>query len=44
MDALQDMRTQGKVRWIGMSTTLPHLSTYLSWDVFDVYQIPYSAL
>lgn len=44
VDALQDMRTQGKVRWIGMSTTLPHLPTYLSWDVFDVYQIPYSAL
>ena len=44
VEALQDMRTQGKVRWIGMSTTLPHLPTYLSWDVFDVYQIPYSAL
>ena len=44
VDALQDMRTQGKVRWIGMSTTLPHLPTYLDWDVFDVYQIPYSAL
>ena len=42
--ALQDMRAQGKVRWIGASTTLPHLPTYLSWDVFDVYQIPYSAL
>ena len=44
VEALQDMRTQGKVRWIGMSTTLPHLPTYLSWDVFDAYQIPYSAL
>ena len=44
VDALQDMRAQGKVRWIGMSTTLPHLPTYLDWDVFDVYQIPYSAL
>lgn len=44
VQALQDMRTQGKVRWIGMSTTLPHLPTYLAWDVFDVYQIPYSAL
>ena len=44
VQALQDMRAQGKVRWIGMSTTLPHLPTYLEWDVFDVYQIPYSAL
>ena len=44
VQALQDMRAQGKVRWIGMSTTLPHLPTYLDWDVFDAYQIPYSAL
>jgi len=44
VQALQDMRAQGKVRWIGMSTTLPHLPTYLEWDVFDAYQIPYSAL
>lgn len=44
VQALQDMRAQGKVRWIGMSTTLPHLPTYLESDVFDVYQIPYSAL
>lgn len=44
VDALQDMRQQGKVRWIGMSTTLPHLPTFLEWDVFDVFQIPYSAL
>ena len=42
--ALQDMREQGKVRWIGVSTTLPHLPTYLEWGVFDVFQIPYSAL
>ena len=42
--ALQDMQRQGKVRWIGASTKLPHLSTYLDWGVFDVFQIPYSAL
>jgi aryl-alcohol dehydrogenase-like predicted oxidoreductase len=42
--ALQEMKTQGKVRWIGVSTTLPHLPTFLAWDVFDVFQIPYSAL
>ena len=44
VEALQEMRAQGKVRWIGISTTLPYLSTYLQWGVFDVYQIPYSAL
>ena len=42
--ALQEMRHQGKVRWIGVSTTVPHLPTYLGWGVFDVFQIPYSAL
>ena len=41
---LQDMRTQGYVRWIGVSSTLPHLPTFLDWDVFDVFQIPYSLL
>ena len=41
---LEEMRQQGKVRWIGVSTTLPHQPTYLEWGVFDVFQIPYSAL
>lgn len=44
VDALKEMRSSGKVRWIGASTTLPHLPTYLTWGVFDVFQIPYSAL
>jgi aryl-alcohol dehydrogenase-like predicted oxidoreductase len=44
VDALLDMRRQGKVRWIGVSTTLPDLPTYLQWGVFDTFQIPYSAL
>ena len=44
VDALQQMRQQGKVRWIAASTTLPHLPTYLEWGVFDAFQIPYSAL
>ena len=42
--ALEEMREQGKVRWIGVSTTLPDLPTYLEWGLFDVFQIPYSAL
>lgn len=44
IDALEEMRKQGRVRWIGVSTTLPHLPTFLKWGVFDVFQIPYSAL
>ena len=42
--ALQEMKEQGKVRWIGVSATHPHLETYISWGVFDCFQIPYSAL
>ena len=44
VDALKEMRSQGKVRFIGISTTVPHLPTYLDWGVFDTFQIPYSAL
>jgi aryl-alcohol dehydrogenase-like predicted oxidoreductase len=42
--ALQEMKEQGKVRWIGISATHPHLETYIGWRVFDSFQIPYSAL
>lgn len=44
VQSLQDMQQQGKVRWIGVSSTLPHLPTFLEWGVFDVFQIPYSGL
>lgn len=42
--ALEDMRQQGKVRFIGISSTAPHLDTFIGWGVFDTFQIPYSAL
>ena len=41
---LEDMRKEGKVRWIGCSSTLPDILTYIGWGVFDVFQVPYSAL
>jgi aryl-alcohol dehydrogenase-like predicted oxidoreductase len=44
VDALKEMRQQGKTRCISISTTLPHLPVYLKWGVFDTFQIPYSAL
>jgi aryl-alcohol dehydrogenase-like predicted oxidoreductase len=44
VESLKKMRDEGKVRWISISTTLPHLPTYLEWGVFDTFQIPYSAL
>ncbi len=44
VSVLQEMKQQGKIRFIGISTTLPHLPTYLQWGVFDTFQIPYSGL
>ena len=44
VSVLQEMKAQGKVRWIGISSTNPHLETYIGWGVFDTFQIPYSAL
>jgi aryl-alcohol dehydrogenase-like predicted oxidoreductase len=44
VQALLDLQRQGKVRYIGMSGTLPNLVDHLDMGVFDVYQIPYSAL
>jgi aryl-alcohol dehydrogenase-like predicted oxidoreductase len=41
---LQSARDQGKVRFIGMSGTLPHLPDHIAMGVFDAFQIPYSAL
>ena len=41
---LQEMKQQGKVRWIGCSSTHPHIESYIESGVFDVFQIPYSAL
>jgi aryl-alcohol dehydrogenase-like predicted oxidoreductase len=41
---LQALRDAGKVRFLGMSGILPNLPDHLAMGVFDVFQIPYSAL
>lgn len=41
---LEDARAAGQTRFIGVSTTLPHLPYYLDLGLFDTFQIPYSAL
>src|SRR5262249_52415577 len=41
---MQDIKKQGKVRHIAISSTLPHIPTFLKWNAFDAFQIPYSAL
>jgi aryl-alcohol dehydrogenase-like predicted oxidoreductase len=44
VEALLELKAAGKVRFIGMSGTLPHLKDHIAMDVFDVFQIPYSAV
>jgi aryl-alcohol dehydrogenase-like predicted oxidoreductase len=44
LEGLLDLRRQGKVRFIGMSGTLPNLPEQIEMGVFDVFQIPYSAV
>ncbi|MCZ8515286.1 aldo/keto reductase [Paenibacillus filicis] len=44
VEILREIQTSGKVRWIGISSTLPHISKYIESGVFDSFQIPYSAL
>jgi len=41
---LQSLRDEGKVRFLGMSGTLPHLPDHIAMNAFDVFQIPYSAV
>jgi aryl-alcohol dehydrogenase-like predicted oxidoreductase len=44
LDAVMELREAGKVRFIGMSGTLPHVKDHIAMGVFDVFQIPYSAV
>jgi aryl-alcohol dehydrogenase-like predicted oxidoreductase len=44
LEALQDLQRQGKVRFIGISGTIPNLKEQIEMGVFDAFQIPYSAL
>jgi aryl-alcohol dehydrogenase-like predicted oxidoreductase len=41
---LLELKADGKVRFIGASSTIPNISEHVALDVFDVFQIPYSAL
>ncbi len=44
IETLSALRAEGKVRFIGMSGVLPHLPEHIAMGVFDVVQIPYSAI
>jgi aryl-alcohol dehydrogenase-like predicted oxidoreductase len=44
VDVMEEVQASGKVRWISISSTLPHISEYIKWGKFASFQIPYSAL
>jgi aryl-alcohol dehydrogenase-like predicted oxidoreductase len=44
LEAALALKKQGKVRFIGVSGTLPALVEQIEMGVFDTFQIPYSAL
>ncbi len=44
VEELRALQREGKVRFIGMSGTLPNLTDHIAMGVFDAFQIPYSAL
>jgi aryl-alcohol dehydrogenase-like predicted oxidoreductase len=44
VETLTELQAEGKVRFIGMSGILPQLPDHLAMNVFDVFQIPYSAV
>ena len=44
IQTLQDLKREGKIRFIGCSSILPNVTDHIGMGVFDVLQIPYSAL
>ena len=44
VETLRDLQAEGKIRFIGMSGILPNLPDHLAMNVFDAFQIPYSAV
>jgi aryl-alcohol dehydrogenase-like predicted oxidoreductase len=44
VETLKELQAEGKLRFIGMSGILPHLIDHLAMNVFDAFQIPYSAV
>lgn len=44
IDVVQQLRDEGTVRFLGVSSSLPHLPDLIDLNVFDTFQIPYSCL
>ena len=44
VSVMEQVKASGKVRHVAISSTLPHIDTFIKWGKFDTFQIPYSAL
>src|SRR5262249_49801651 len=44
VETLHDLQRAGKIRFLGCSSILPNVTDHITMGVFDVFQIPYSAL
>jgi aryl-alcohol dehydrogenase-like predicted oxidoreductase len=44
VEEMVNLRDEGKVRFLGISGIRPHLADHIAMGIFDVFQIPYSAL
>jgi len=44
VETLKELQAEGKVRFIGISGILPDLPDHIAMNVFDAFQIPYSAV
>jgi len=44
LETVLDLKRAGTARFVGMSGTLPNLVEHVAMGVFDVFQIPYSAV
>jgi aryl-alcohol dehydrogenase-like predicted oxidoreductase len=44
IETVLDLKKEGKIRFIGCSSILPNITDHIDMGVFDVLQIPYSAL
>ncbi len=44
IDLLLKFREQGMIKFVGVSSSIPHLAGMIDLDIFDTFQIPYSCL
>ena len=42
IQVMKDLQKEGKIRFLGMSGTMPHIADHIAMGVFDTFQIPYS--